>query len=573
MVCYLFKDKFNSAGGDSFLSGGFRNWNQIYIFGGISSYHCEAQEKYDLFMRPNASITECIASTSNVKLARYMVRLTYSLKCLRFLLHQGLAFRGHDERKNSLNRGNFLELLSWLAKGFEEVDNVVLRNAPSNCQLTSPGVQKDLINCCAKETTNLLLQDLGDGHFAILADEYSDVYQQEQMALCLRYVDKKGRVVERFLGIVHVEDTTALTLKTAIGSLLLDHGLSFSMVRGQWYDGASNMKGHSNVLEKLIMDESPSTYYVHCFAHQLQLTLVGVAKQSGDCVWFFGQLQYLLNVLGMSCKKIWLLRLAQADEMIKALELGEIETGKGMNQEMGLARPADTRWGSHFKTIVHVITLYPSIRKVLTKIGEEYRSVEAIGAQTMLTSFESFEFVFMLHLLQEIFGYSDALCNALQKRDQDIVNAIDLLSVTKQELQNLREDRGWKAFLEEVNSFCLKHKIQVPDMDAFYKPVQRSPKFFKKAKNLHCFHVDMFLSLIDRQLQELIDRFDEVNKDLLICMASFKPKDSFASYDKKIWYGLLNIILLNSQRQMWCAFPSSSQSLLVTCVKIKGLEK
>lgn len=57
--------------------------------------------------------------------------------------------------------------------------------------------------------------------------------------------------------------------------------------------------------------------------------------------------------------------------------------------------------------------LYPSIRKVLNKIGEEYRTAEAIGAQTMLTSFE---FVFMLHLLQEIFGYSDALCNALQRR-------------------------------------------------------------------------------------------------------------------------------------------------------------
>jgi hypothetical protein len=76
------------------------------------------------------------------------------------------------------------------------------------------------------------------------------VYQQEQMALCLRYVDKKGRVVERFLGIVHVEDTIALTLKTTIEYMLMDHGLSFSMVRGQGYDGASNMKGHANGLKK-----------------------------------------------------------------------------------------------------------------------------------------------------------------------------------------------------------------------------------------------------------------------------------------------------------------------------------
>jgi hypothetical protein len=48
-------------------------------------------------------------------------------------LRQGLAFRGHDEKKDSLNRGNFRELLAWLAGNFEEVNQVVLENAPQNC--------------------------------------------------------------------------------------------------------------------------------------------------------------------------------------------------------------------------------------------------------------------------------------------------------------------------------------------------------------------------------------------------------------------------------------------------------
>jgi hypothetical protein len=43
------------------------------------------------------------------------------------------------------------------------------------------------------------------------------------------------------------------------------------------------MKGHVNGLKKLLMEESPSSYYVHCFAHQLQLTLVSVAKENIDC--------------------------------------------------------------------------------------------------------------------------------------------------------------------------------------------------------------------------------------------------------------------------------------------------
>ena len=162
-----------------------------------------------------------------------------------------------------------------LAENFEEVAKVVLKNAPKNCQLIAPQIQREIANCCAKETTKLLMEDLGGEYFAILADESSDVYQNEQLALCLRYVNKKGSVVERFLGVVHVENTTALTLKTAIENLLMEHSLSLSMVRGQGYDGASNMKGHANGLRKLIIDDYPSAYYVHCFAHQLQLTLCG----------------------------------------------------------------------------------------------------------------------------------------------------------------------------------------------------------------------------------------------------------------------------------------------------------
>jgi hypothetical protein len=63
----------------------------------------------------------------------------------------------------------------------------------------------------------------------------------------------------------------------------MQYQLPLSKVRGQGYDGANNMKGHVNGLKKLIMDESPSAYYVHWFAHQLQLTLVAVAKENLDC--------------------------------------------------------------------------------------------------------------------------------------------------------------------------------------------------------------------------------------------------------------------------------------------------
>uniref|UniRef100_A0A7N0V9M2 HAT C-terminal dimerisation domain-containing protein n=1 Tax=Kalanchoe fedtschenkoi TaxID=63787 RepID=A0A7N0V9M2_KALFE len=118
-------------------------------------------------------------------------------------------------------------------------------------------------------------------------------------------------------------------------------------------------------------------------------------------------LHYLLNVIGVFCKRKEMIRMIQAQKVAEALNLGEIDSGKGLNQELSLPRPGDTRWGYHYKTILN------------------------------------------------------------------------------------------------------------------------------KVKNIHRFRVEMFLSVIDLQIQELNNRFDEVNMELLICMACLNPTNSFAAFDQK----------------------------------------
>ncbi|XP_057803103.1 uncharacterized protein LOC131018393 [Salvia miltiorrhiza] len=400
--------------------------------------------------------------------------------------------------------------------------------------MTSPTIQKDLINCCAKETTKRIIQELGDDYFGILADESSDVSQKEQLALCLRYVDgKTGMIVERFLGLVHVGDTTAMSLKNAIISLLMEHSLSPSKIRGQGYDGASNMKGEINGLKTLIMKDTPCAYYVHCFAHQLQLTLVAVARKNNDCSWLFETLANLMNVIGVSCKRRDMIRVIQAQKVAHALEIGELESGSGLNQEVGLKRPGDTRWGSHYKTLLNIINIFPTIVEVLEMIGKNAScSEDRIKAQAILYSFESFDFIFMVHLMLTIFGYTNDLCVVLQKRDQNIVNDASLVSLSKQLLQKTR-DCGWETLLDKVTSFCTKYGIVVPDMEASYMPLGRSRRFVQQETNLQHFRIQIFVGVIDLQLMELNERFDEVNTELLKCTACLSPRDGFSSYDKE----------------------------------------
>ena len=118
----------------------------------------------------------------------YETRLRVVVGVVRFLIHQGLAFRGHDESSTSRNKGNFLELLEWYGARCKEVADVINENAPGNCQLTSHEIQQDITQACAEETTEIIMSELGNAGFSLLVDESRDVSVKEQMVVILRLV-------------------------------------------------------------------------------------------------------------------------------------------------------------------------------------------------------------------------------------------------------------------------------------------------------------------------------------------------------------------------------------------------
>lgn len=231
-----------------------------------------------------------------------------------------------------------------------------------------------------------------------MIDESRDISVKEQMVVALRYVNKKGKVVERFRGIVEVSNTSALSLKSALEALLAKYGLSLSRIRGQGYDGASNMRGEYNGLKSLILKENCSAFYIHCFAHQLQLALVTLAKKHSDIASFSNQVANLSNVVGGSCKRRDALRESQFKKVEEALKVGEITSGRGLNQEIGVKKAGDTRWSSHYGTLHSIVSLFSSMIDVLDMIEEDGTSSEQRGdAKLLLKCMQSFEFIFILH--------------------------------------------------------------------------------------------------------------------------------------------------------------------------------
>ncbi|WVZ64065.1 hypothetical protein U9M48_013635 [Paspalum notatum var. saurae] len=476
-----------------------------------SKAHKEAQEMFLDYINPKVGIDDKIETISGKDLLLYRIRLRYSLRCLRFLLHQGLSFRGHDESEESSNRGNFIEFLKFLVVNSEEVDRYVLRHA----------------------SERKIIEELGEEYYAILADESSDISHKEQLALCLRFVDRLGKPCEHFIEVVHVDDTTSLSLKKAIESKLDSHGLTMTQIRGQGYDGVSNMKGEIRGLKTLIMQISPSAYYIHCFAHQLQLVLVAVAKEI-----VIVSVSLLLNIVGVSCKRHDMLRNTRLENIMKAIDCGELQTGSGLNQEMGLPRPGETRWGSHYKTVSNLIAMYSTIHDVLISLGND-TSLKGDWPKihSMVGAFESFDFVFSAHLMFIVLGYTNELSRCLQRREQDIINAISLVNVAKDRMQELRSSNGWDEFLRKFILFCNKYRVKVPLMEGTYAPYGRLARFVQNQTNDDHFRREVYIGVIDQTSQELDHRFDEIRR-----LAEFYPKEIFGSNLLKLELQLNNYI-------------------------------
>ena len=76
-------------------------------------------------------------------------------------------------------------------------------------------------------------------------------------------------------------------------------------------------------------------------------------------------------------------------------------------------------------------------------------------------------------------------------------------------------------------SFCKHQDIKVPDIDAYFSSVGRSRRKTKSITVEHHYWVDIFTAIIDQQLQELNNRFNEQTIELLKLSAALDPKNNY----------------------------------------------
>ena len=90
-----------------------------------------------------------------------------------------------------------------------------------------------------------------------MLDETTHASDNEQVVICLRWVDSGLEAHEEFAGLYQVPNTEASTLFMVARDVLSRLNITFSHWRGQCYDGASSMAGSRSGVATLVQKEEP----------------------------------------------------------------------------------------------------------------------------------------------------------------------------------------------------------------------------------------------------------------------------------------------------------------------------
>ncbi|XP_074288037.1 uncharacterized protein LOC141613195 [Silene latifolia] len=251
LLCNLFSNKPN-PNTKTFTMVGFSNWKKVndgnncpfitHVGGSPCSAHNNSvRAKLDL-LNDRGHIRHALIAQGEEQIKRNRLRLRTSIDVVRLLTLQSCPLRGHDESETSENQGNFLEFRKAFARYNDEVSKAI-ENPDYNAKYVASSIQKEILQIISAKVRNHIREEIGESKFCIIVDEARDEARREQMAIVLRFVDKNGSIRERFLQLVRVNDTSATTLKRELCLVLKEHNLLVENIRGQGYNGASNMRG------------------------------------------------------------------------------------------------------------------------------------------------------------------------------------------------------------------------------------------------------------------------------------------------------------------------------------------
>lgn len=175
-------------------------------FTGIGSnsarkYHLAAVEKAENFKavieKKQVPVDQQLSSIRAKRIAHNREKLKSIAETVILCGRQGISLRGHRDDRRHLeespyaNHGNFMALLNFRVQSGDKILAEHLQSAGHcrNALYTSKTIHNQLIDVCGRIIRTTILKEVRAARFfSVTVDEATDAANEEQLAVCVRYV-------------------------------------------------------------------------------------------------------------------------------------------------------------------------------------------------------------------------------------------------------------------------------------------------------------------------------------------------------------------------------------------------
>lgn len=219
-----------------------------------------------------------------------------------------MAFRGDNEIIGDKHNGNYLGCIELLAK-FDPILQQHLfsfaNKGTGHVSYLSANICDEFVNILGTNIRSCIISELKEAkYYSIIVDSTPDISHMDQLTIVVRYVNRNGTVVERFLKFIENIGHKSAEMEDCILKLLSDLDINLEDCRGQSYDNASNMSGIYSGLQARIKSKNGLAIYVPCAAHSLNLIGESAAECCLEATKLFLFLQNLYNFFAATTFKI-----------------------------------------------------------------------------------------------------------------------------------------------------------------------------------------------------------------------------------------------------------------------------
>lgn len=234
-----------------------------------------------------------------------------------------------------------------------------------------------------------LINDLKKSRFSLIIDESTDVGQEKQLCIVVRYYSSLlKRIVTTFLGIISITHGNADGIFNALKSFLEKNGLDFMKCVGIATDGCNVMCGSHRSVITLIKDVNPRIIHIKCICHSIQLCSSYALKTLPRNIEFLVSETH--NWFAHST-----VRQSKYKDLYASIHPGE--------EPLKILKLSDTRWLSIAACVERILQQYDSLKLHFQKAKDDERCYKAELLYQMYSDIENkLYLVFLKPILSEL---------------------------------------------------------------------------------------------------------------------------------------------------------------------------